>query len=146
MLAPIKDGPPLVKSGTPITEDFFENFLSWPWYVDGVYLDDIPCIYHVYRNHVLSSNTPEEMLKEMELFGWLAWDALRTAKKFVTERNFRRVKMMVQKGQGAGIFTPIILPEIMLKATLISREFDLPEFPAACQYFRARHFRKNKKE
>lgn len=140
MVESIVNGPPSLPPGTKVTRDIFEEFLAWPWYINNLWLDDVACIRKLYKELIEEANTLSDMLEVIDLFGWLAWDAKRIYKQFVNHRNFKRVKMMIVKGTGAETFAPMIVPEMMLWATIISKKYTIPEFPAVCQYARARYF------
>lgn len=122
-----------------MTRDEFEYHYEAPWKIDGTYLDDVPCLQHLYIKKLKQTKNMEEVIalcKEFRCFAWDAWQAAESGKADHT----RLLELCQSKDiapEELPTYAPLLLPKVMLHATMISREYYLPEFYAGLQYLRA---------
>lgn len=121
-------------------DQFMDEYLL-PFEVDGINLEDIPCIYDLYTTKMALTESLEEMKVVREKFKFLCWGS----KKGVMEIGvpFERLREIFLKEYELTEeelkntdLCAIMLPKIMLMGHIISQGLGLPEYPSTIQYVR----------
>jgi hypothetical protein len=117
-----------------LTQAQFMEFYGSPFFVDEVYLEDVPCLRLFYRDKMLECNSVAKMRYTAAKFKFLAGSVVRILAD-VPEIMLADLKHILSTQDPIPfVWYDVCVPPIMLEAHLISREYKLPEYYAAVQY------------